>query len=107
MLEPTNETTFLLSNTITISSRYIQYRGTPTSLSSHGIFCSLLLVYSTYGYILNNYLLPPFQGGEEGVGRTYIVLISLEINVEVNESHAHATSYLLLATCAARVHHEA
>ena len=64
----------------------------------------LLVVISVFHMVttkLNNYLLPPFKVG------TYIVLISLlEINMEVNESHAHATSYLLLATCA-RVHHEA
>jgi hypothetical protein len=40
----------------------------------------------------------PLQGGD--------LHSTLEINMEVNESHAHATSYLLLATCA-RVHHEA
>jgi hypothetical protein len=44
----------------------------------------------------NRYLLPPPPSGW-GRCRTYIVLISLEIDVEVNESNA--TCYLLLATC--------
>ncbi len=81
-------------------------RASHISLSS---WYFLLVVISVFHIWLHTKQLftPPFQGGEEGVGRTYIVLISLEINVEVNESHAHATSYLLLATCAARVHHEA